>query len=100
MEPEYTGFCRVCNGFSEHLKIRSVKNNNTGTLEVSMFCPECRRRFGISFKTIDEMIKEVHENGIMDYDAWIKWVAGGKKKGAKKNAKPKRSGSGARVAKE
>ena len=27
--------------------MRPVKNNNTGTLEVSMFCPECRKRFGI-----------------------------------------------------
>ena len=24
-----------------------VKNNNTGTLEISMFCPECMLRFGI-----------------------------------------------------
>ena len=47
MEPEYTGFCRGCNGYSEHLKARPVKNNNTGTLEVSMFCPECRLRFGV-----------------------------------------------------
>ncbi len=51
-------------------------------------------------KTVDETVKEAHENGITDYNAWIEWVAGGKKKGAKKNAKPKRSGSGARVAKK
>lgn len=47
MEPEYEGFCRGCNGFSLHLKIRPVKNNNTGTLEVSLFCPDCMKRFGI-----------------------------------------------------
>lgn len=47
MEPEYDGFCRGCNGFSLHLKIRPVKNNNTGTLEVSLFCPDCMKRFGI-----------------------------------------------------
>ena len=51
-------------------------------------------------KTVDETVKEAHQNGITDYNAWIEWVAGGKKKGAKKNAKPKRSGSSARVAKK
>ena len=47
MEPEYVGFCRGCNGFSEHLRLRPVKNNNTGTLEVSFFCQDCMKRFGI-----------------------------------------------------
>ena len=51
-------------------------------------------------KTVDETVKEAHENGIVDYNAWIEWVAGGKKKGAKKNAKPKRSGSGSHMAKK
>lgn len=48
MEPEYVGFCRGCNSFSEHLRIRPVKNNNTGTMEVSMFCLDCIKRFGVS----------------------------------------------------
>ena len=47
---------------------------------------------------VDKTIKEAHENGITDYTSWIEWVAGGKKKGAKKNAKPKRSGAGSDVA--
>ena len=47
MEPEYVGWCRGCNCFSEHLKMRPVRNNNTGTMEVSMFCDSCRKRFGI-----------------------------------------------------
>lgn len=47
MEPKYVGYCRGCNSFSEHLKIRPVRNNNTGTMEVSMFCDECRKRFGL-----------------------------------------------------
>lgn len=47
MEPEYIGFCRGCNSFSEHLRIRPVKNNNTGTMEVSMFCHDCLKRFCI-----------------------------------------------------
>ena len=47
MEPEYVGWCRGCNCFSEHLKIRPVRNNNTGTMEVSMFCDYCRKRFGL-----------------------------------------------------
>lgn len=50
-------------------------------------------------KTVDETVKEAHQNGITDYNAWIEWVAGGKKE-VKKNAKPKRSGSGARMAKK
>lgn len=48
-------------------------------------------------KTVDEAVKEAHENGITDYMSWIEWVAGGKK-GAKKNAKPKRTGAGSDVA--
>ena len=47
MEPEYVGFCRGCNGFSEHLCIRPVINNNSEHLEVSLFCPDCRKRFGL-----------------------------------------------------
>lgn len=47
---------------------------------------------------VDKTVKEAHENGITDYMSWIEWVAGGKKKGARKNAKPKRSGAGADVA--
>ena len=44
-----------------------------------------------------EFISNEVENGITDYIAWIELVAGGKK-GAKKNAKPKRSGTGSDVA--
>ena len=47
---------------------------------------------------VDKAVKEAYENGITDYMSWIKWVAGGKKKGARKNAKPKRSGAGSDVA--
>ena len=47
MEPEYAGFCRGCNCFSEHLKLRPVRNNNTSSMEVSMFCNSCIERFGI-----------------------------------------------------
>lgn len=54
MEPEYIGYCRGCNSFSEHLKLRPVKNNNTGTIEVSMFCDECRKRFGLFPYNIEE----------------------------------------------
>lgn len=49
---------------------------------------------------IDKTIKEAHENGITDYVAWIEWVADGKKKGSKKNAKPKKSRTGSNVAKK
>lgn len=41
---------------------------------------------------VDKEIKEAHENGITDYMSWMEWVTGGRKNGAKKNAKPKRSG--------
>ena len=62
MEPEYVGFCRGCNSFSEHLKIRPVRNNNTGTMEVSMFCDSCRKRFGLfpydKREMPDSMLKE------------------------------------------
>ena len=47
MEPEYVGYCRGCNCFSEHLKLRPVKNNLTGSMEISMFCDACRKRFGL-----------------------------------------------------
>lgn len=47
---------------------------------------------------VDKTVKEAHENGITDYMSWIEWVASEKKKGAKKNAKPKRSGAGFDVA--
>lgn len=47
---------------------------------------------------VDKTVKEAHENGITDYMSWIEWVAGGKKKGVKKNAKPKGTGAGADVA--
>ena len=47
MEPEYVGFCRGCNCFSEHLKLRPVVNKNTGSMEVSMFCDSCREHFGL-----------------------------------------------------
>lgn len=55
MEPEYVGFCRACNSFSEHLKIRPVKNNHTGTMEVSMFCDSCRERLGLYPYNKDDM---------------------------------------------
>lgn len=48
---------------------------------------------------VDKTVKEAHKNGITDYNAWVDWVADGKKE-VKKDAKPKRSGSGARVAKK
>ena len=47
MIPKSAGFCRGCNGYSEHLAFLPVKNNNTGKIEVSLFCPECRHRFGL-----------------------------------------------------
>lgn len=47
MEPEYAGFCRGCNGFSTHLKMRFAVNNNTKTFEMDLFCPECMERFGL-----------------------------------------------------
>lgn len=47
MELKFTGFCTGCNCFSKQLKLRPVKNNNTGSLEVGMFCNSCIERFGI-----------------------------------------------------
>lgn len=47
MESEYEGFCRGCNGFSVHLKLRPVVNKNTRTHELDLFCPECMERFGL-----------------------------------------------------
>ena len=47
MEPEYLGWCRGCNCYSAHLKLRPVLNKNTGTIEVSLFCDLCRKRFGL-----------------------------------------------------
>lgn len=62
MEPEYVGFCRGCNGFSEHLYLRPVKNNNTGSLEVSFFCPECRKRFGLYPYNKEDMAEMKKDN--------------------------------------
>jgi len=54
MEPEFTGFCRGCNGYSEHLKTRMALNNYTGEIEIGFFCPDCRERFGLSSFTRQE----------------------------------------------
>lgn len=47
MEPEYEGFCGACNGYSEHLRGRIVRNNITGTIQYRRLCPECINRFHI-----------------------------------------------------
>ena len=47
---------------------------------------------------IDKTIEEANKNGITDYMSWMRWIADGKKKGAKKNAKPKGTGTGNHVA--
>lgn len=47
MEPEYSGWCRGCNGWSDHLKWRFVVNGLTLCHECALFCPECRERFGL-----------------------------------------------------
>lgn len=47
---------------------------------------------------VDKTIDEAHENGITDYNEWMKWMIAGKKKGAGKNAKPKRTRSGVDMA--
>lgn len=47
MEPEWSGWCRGCNGWSDHLMRRFVVNGWTGCHEFALFCPECRERFGL-----------------------------------------------------
>ena len=45
MEPEYEGFCRACNGYSTHLKVRIARNNHTGELVTGRFCDDCIHRY-------------------------------------------------------
>ena len=72
MEPEYAGFCRGCNGYSEHLMIRPVRNNLTGTLEFGLFCPECRKRFGLSPYDKDE-VERNHAQDSVDCGMVTNW---------------------------
>ena len=45
MEPKLTGFCVGCNGYSTELVPRVARNNNTGSITLGLFCPECLKRF-------------------------------------------------------
>lgn len=54
MEPKLTGFCTGCNGFSTELVPRVVRNNNTGSITLGLFCPECLKRFKL-FPYKDDM---------------------------------------------
>lgn len=72
MEPEYSGFCRGCNSYSEHLMLRPFRNNLTGTLEVSHFCPECRKRFGL-FPYAKDEVERINAQVSVDCEMVTNW---------------------------